>query len=112
MGLVAAIAVTGCATHPKPAELAPARTSNQATRQSIKDARVDIKFSQAKASAGASALQKADVDLNTLLNEAPRTRVATTETTLPVVVVTPSPTPTLPPTPVKYPSLWKRLFSR
>jgi peptidoglycan hydrolase-like protein with peptidoglycan-binding domain len=56
--------------------LTPAKTSNTATRASIKAARADIKFSQAKAAVGASALEKADANLNQLLS-APRTSAPT-----------------------------------
>jgi peptidoglycan hydrolase-like protein with peptidoglycan-binding domain len=73
--LFAALLV-GCQTAPPSAVLTPAKTSNTATRQSIKEARADIKFSQAKAAIGATSLEKADANLNQLL-AAPQTAVST-----------------------------------
>lgn len=94
------VLMTGCAEHPQSAVLTPARTSNTATRQSIKEVRADIKFSQAKAAAGATALQKADANLTQLLAVEPRTaRVRVTPLPIPAPVATPTPTPAVTPKP-------------
>jgi hypothetical protein len=103
--VILGVALSSCTTHPQSAVLAPARTSNAATQQHIKRVQSDIKLSQAKAAAGATALQKADANLNALLG-APRTNVKTVVT----VVAEPTPTPTPTPTPAPKRSLFKRLF--
>jgi hypothetical protein len=61
--------LAGCAQHPQPAILTPARTSNKATRASITETRGLIKKSQDAAAKGADSLDAADKTLSALLGK-------------------------------------------